>query len=285
MTLAAVSSSRAPGQAITTHHDKNHEEAAAMERTSKRVWGAALVLGVGMALSACPPTYPKCESDAACKEHGEYCVQGQCRQCAVDANCPANFVCQENKCVPKPECTRDDQCGEGKKCAGGKCAVDESAQAPKADPCAQCGPNEVCRDGACVKKPYETVADCQLQPVRFGFNDSALTAEARQAIDAALDCLKAVKGKVVLEGHADDRGTEEYNLQLSNRRAAAVKKYLTDLGVSAGLDDLGRARRVAGVAAVVVLVPARGGHAPGRDAQADAPRAGEVRRHLPVGVG
>ena len=35
-----------------------------------------------------------------------------------------------------------------------------------------------------------------------------------------------------LEGHADERGTEEYNLQLSNRRAASVKRYLATLGVN-----------------------------------------------------
>jgi peptidoglycan-associated lipoprotein len=44
----------------------------------------------------------------------------------------------------------------------------------------------------------------------------------------------AVRVRITLEGHADERGTEEYNLQLSNRRAEAVKRYLTTLGVRAG---------------------------------------------------
>jgi len=45
---------------------------------------------------------------------------------------------------------------------------------------------------------------------------------------------------VTLEGHADERGTEEYNLQLSNRRAASTKKYLHDLGVATNsLDTVG----------------------------------------------
>jgi peptidoglycan-associated lipoprotein len=38
---------------------------------------------------------------------------------------------------------------------------------------------------------------------------------------------------VTLEGHCDDRGSEEYNLALGERRASAVKRYLVDLGVSA----------------------------------------------------
>ena len=37
--------------------------------------------------------------------------------------------------------------------------------------------------------------------------------------------------KVVIQGHCDERGTREYNLVLGERRAMAVKKYLTDLGV------------------------------------------------------
>lgn len=204
-----------------------------MRRTGIQLWSAALAAAMAVALAGCPPPYPKCESDSQCKEHGEYCVQGQCQQCAVDGNCPASFVCQANKCVPKPECTKDVQCGDKKKCEAGKCVTDPNAQKPAADTSAGADAN---------KKKYESISDCNLPAVRFGFNDTVLTPEARQALDGALECLKAVaaKQKVVLEGHADERGTEEYNLQLSNRRAAAVKKYLSDLGVSPGkLDTVG----------------------------------------------
>ena len=204
-----------------------------MRRIRIQLWTAAAVAAMAVSLAGCPPAYPKCENDSQCKEHNEYCVQGQCQQCAVDGNCPANFVCQANKCVPKPECTKDVQCGDKKKCEAGKCVTDPNAEKPATDPHADADANQ---------KKYESVSDCHLPPVRFGFNDTVLTPEARQALDGALECLKAVsaKQKVVLEGHADERGTEEYNLQLSNRRAAAVKKYLSDLGVSAGkLDTVG----------------------------------------------
>ncbi|MDK9700573.1 MAG: peptidoglycan-associated lipoprotein Pal [bacterium] len=40
--------------------------------------------------------------------------------------------------------------------------------------------------------------------------------------------------RVALEGHADERGTNEYNLALGDRRAQSVKKYLTDFGIDAG---------------------------------------------------
>ena len=38
-------------------------------------------------------------------------------------------------------------------------------------------------------------------------------------------------GVLTIDGHCDDRGSEEYNLALGSRRAAAVERYLTDLGV------------------------------------------------------
>jgi peptidoglycan-associated lipoprotein len=72
---------------------------------------------------------------------------------------------------------------------------------------------------------------CSWEPLHFGFNDATLSPEARTQLNNLATCIKGVKGKVRLEGHADERGTEEYNLQLSNRRAASVKKYLTDLGI------------------------------------------------------
>ncbi|MGZ6140108.1 MAG: OmpA family protein, partial [Myxococcaceae bacterium] len=51
---------------------------------------------------------------------------------------------------------------------------------------------------------------------------------------------KGSSKKVTLGGHADPRGTEEYNLHLSQRRAASVKKYLTALGVAPkSLDTIG----------------------------------------------
>jgi len=49
------------------------------------------------------------------------------------------------------------------------------------------------------------------------------------------ECFKKVPGRVVnLEGHCDPRGTEEYNLALSNQRAQSTKKYLVGLGVDPG---------------------------------------------------
>lgn len=67
----------------------------------------------------------------------------------------------------------------------------------------------------------------------FGFDQHALTAEIRAELDKVAAVLKATNANVRLEGHADERGTREYNLALGERRAQAVANYLTVQGVSA----------------------------------------------------
>ena len=69
--------------------------------------------------------------------------------------------------------------------------------------------------------------------VYFDYDKSELTSSARKALEDNARCIQE-KGftKVKIEGHADERGSTEYNLALGQRRADSVKKYLTNLGVS-----------------------------------------------------
>ncbi|MBO4519957.1 MAG: peptidoglycan-associated lipoprotein Pal [Alphaproteobacteria bacterium] len=70
--------------------------------------------------------------------------------------------------------------------------------------------------------------------VFFGFDKSNLSAEAVKVLKVQAEYLKANPEKqIVVEGHADDRGTREYNLALGERRAVAVKNYLISRGVAA----------------------------------------------------
>ncbi len=68
--------------------------------------------------------------------------------------------------------------------------------------------------------------------VYFEFDSSTITAESRQIIEAHARKLASGGGKVVLEGHADERGTREYNLALGEARANAVKSVMSALGVA-----------------------------------------------------
>lgn len=67
----------------------------------------------------------------------------------------------------------------------------------------------------------------------FGYDRYDLTPEARQTLEKQATWLNQYPNlSVTVEGHADERGTREYNLALGERRANAVKNYLVALGVS-----------------------------------------------------
>ena len=73
-----------------------------------------------------------------------------------------------------------------------------------------------------------------LEPIYFDFDKSFIRDDAKAAMKANADYLKAnPKVKVRIEGNCDERGTIEYNQALGQRRAASAKKYLTDMGISA----------------------------------------------------
>lgn len=68
--------------------------------------------------------------------------------------------------------------------------------------------------------------------VFFGSDRYDLSAEARSVLDAQASWLAQYPNlNVTVEGHADERGTREYNLALGDRRANSVKSYLVALGV------------------------------------------------------
>lgn len=70
--------------------------------------------------------------------------------------------------------------------------------------------------------------------VFFETDSSALTVQARQTLDRQSQWLTQYSSYTfVIEGHADERGTREYNLALGARRAAAVRDYIIAHGVEA----------------------------------------------------
>ena len=73
-----------------------------------------------------------------------------------------------------------------------------------------------------------------LGDVYFDFDRSDLREDSRARLARNAEWLRAhPEFEVTLEGHCDERGTNEYNLALGERRAAAAKDYLTSLGVAA----------------------------------------------------
>lgn len=70
--------------------------------------------------------------------------------------------------------------------------------------------------------------------VFYEFDKSNLKPEARTTIERWAAWLKTYpQNRVIIEGHADERGTREYNLALGERRANAAMQYLVSLGIDA----------------------------------------------------
>ncbi|MFL2898785.1 MAG: peptidoglycan-associated lipoprotein Pal [Candidatus Pelagibacter sp.] len=70
--------------------------------------------------------------------------------------------------------------------------------------------------------------------VFFATNESILTTASRETLRKQAEYLRKNSSmNIVLEGHADERGTREYNLALGERRANAAKDYLMTYGISA----------------------------------------------------
>lgn len=71
----------------------------------------------------------------------------------------------------------------------------------------------------------------------FNYDEAGLSAEAQSALSTSATWLRGREGasyNLLVEGHCDERGTEQYNLALGDRRANTVRDYLVTLGVDAG---------------------------------------------------
>lgn len=91
--------------------------------------------------------------------------------------------------------------------------------------------------------PAATPASALSLPVHFDFDSTTISAPARAQLDALAEGIKLLPPQrlVMIEGHTDATGSDEYNQALSMRRAAAVKRYLVQ---AHGID--GRRLRDAG---------------------------------------
>ncbi len=218
---------------------------------------------------SCTSNYPKCDKDTDCrgneanKDRSDYCINGQCQQCRPgqagdcgpgkacsngrcdaiagycdgDHPCPAGQPCVNNRCTT---CKSDGDCNGGK-CNAGKCETETRTRCKGNDDCAE---SEDCIKGYCVPAnrsatPTQSVG-CQLGKIFFDFNESVLSAEATSIIDQNADCIKRAARSVTLTGRTDQRGTQEYNLALSERRAQSVRERLVRLGVTQSMTTLPR---------------------------------------------
>jgi peptidoglycan-associated lipoprotein len=72
------------------------------------------------------------------------------------------------------------------------------------------------------------------QVVHFDYDEASIRSDAQELLAAKVPVLRSNPGiRIRIEGHADERGSVEYNLALGMRRANAVRQYLMDFGVDA----------------------------------------------------
>jgi len=152
--------------------------------------------------------------------------------CASTLECTNGYVCRAGACdvcMDDADCTEGTcnlgtgQCGFGSGAGGGQCSMDD-----------ECAMDEICDGGMCIfSGDYGGSEEvlCDLAAVFFGFDSPKLSPEAESKIQAAAQCMADQGRDVILEAHADPRGTEEYNILLTDKRGQAVKNYLIELGV------------------------------------------------------
>ena len=89
-----------------------------------------------------------------------------------------------------------------------------------------------------TKPNLETRLSTEVQDAFFDYDKSDIRPDAREALTMNATALKSIladfpNATIVVEGHADERGSAEYNLGLGDRRATSAKEFLVQLGVPA----------------------------------------------------
>ena len=114
-------------------------------------------------------------------------------------------------------------------------AAAEAAAAAQAAAAEQMAADKAAAEAAAAEAAARAAAEAaaNLDTVfYFDFDQATLSADSRTALDGHVAVLSTNDSKVRLEGHADERGTREYNIALGERRANAVANYLIVNGVA-----------------------------------------------------
>jgi peptidoglycan-associated lipoprotein len=206
---------------------------------------ALLLLGGLTALAACKPKYPNCKKDDDCKaELGESCVGGTCQvpgaegtptgggeegdPCTQRTDCFGGLACKQGACA---------WCSDDIDCAPSSCNLDTGRCSPEGacQTDQDCPMDEICDGGMCLFSGNlgdDSGGPCGLAAVYFAFDSEVLTPKTEEELSAVAECMVQQDRRVFLEAHADNRGTEEYNILLTERRGNVVKGFLTERGVS-----------------------------------------------------
>lgn len=145
---------------------------------------------------------------------GLVCKAGTCAACSED------FDCQPGTCdIGSGTCNAVGESGGG----AGSCQTDD-----------QCAMDEICNAGACEfsgNMGGGTNPCPDVPKIYFGFDNPNPEPADQEKLKALAACLQSNQAQLILEAHADSRGTEEYNIMLTDKRGVTVKEFLQNLGI------------------------------------------------------
>lgn len=196
--------------------------------------------------------------DPVCKEgvletFAVACEDGDCAFPSTERPCPEGTHCGQRDgvadCVPIPECTVDADCTDEPHahCEDGVlttytgvCTAEECHYEPQETFCPddhECG----LKDGrpGCVPEPERVEVDEEEERIEiddvihFAVDSADIEERSHSLLDEIAHVLRTNDHLelVRIEGHTDDTGARQYNLDLSERRAEAVRSYLIDAGI------------------------------------------------------
>lgn len=112
------------------------------------------------------------------------------------------------------------------------------AQAAR-DAAARAEADRLAREAAAAAAAAAAAKATLTAQIYFDYQKDELTSEAKAGLDAKVPVLQAHTAiRLRIEGNADDRGSDEYNLALGQRRSAAARRYLTERGIAESRIDV-----------------------------------------------
>jgi peptidoglycan-associated lipoprotein len=157
---------------------------------------------------------------AACSSTGE--------TTDASASTQASQVAAEAAALAEAQALKDAQAQ-----AAAQAQVEAQAQAQADANAAQQAANDAAAQVLAQQQQAQDAAKALAHVIYFDFDQSTIKAEFRTALNGHAAYLSQnPSARIVLEGHADERGTREYNIALGERRGNAVSRYLVVQGVS-----------------------------------------------------
>lgn len=145
----------------------------------------------------------------------------------------AGAACKKPETAPAPAAAPTTAPPTAPTTASATAAADSAAERSRREAArAKAREDSVAAAKALASKTAAELKAALLATVYFDYDRAELRDDARMALEAKLPVLQANPGlRVRVQGHTDERGSDEYNLALGQRRAASVKRWFADRGI------------------------------------------------------